>query len=174
MGLFNALARMVQGKPVFQAGDQKTNASPEQQQLAGAHAEHAGVGMQPVAQIALAGPKILPQMYIEEVRCQTPGHEMDCEVTIKNKSQETLELDRVEALGRAIELNVYLQPHQVYELRLYHGPRPTNTSNAECRVFYKKANSDAFCSLHHIEFNKLPDNTFAVSRIRFMPPVRDV
>jgi hypothetical protein len=153
MGFFKTFGNILQGKPVFETPKQ-----PEQIQSS------------PVA----GGPKVVPQAYIERVECRENGRELDCDAIIQNYSNERLELDKVEILGKTQYLNTFIDPGQEYELQLFDDTRPNNTNQNQCNIYYKNAAGDYFCSVHTIEFKQLPDNTYSINYIKFQSPVRDV
>lgn len=152
MGFFNVLGRLIKGQPAFVVEDPKQKTT-----------------LQPTAQSAQpAGPKVYPQVYIEQVRCRMQGAEMDLEVDIHNHSQGQVELDKIEIFGRRQELDIFLRPGEERECNVFEGPRPTTTNQTSCRIFYKDATGDYFASEHYIEFKQEADRTYSVNRIRFV------
>lgn len=150
MGFFKTFSNIVQGKPVFPASDQP----------------------KPAAQ-AGSGPKNIPQAYIERVECRENGHELDCDAVIQNYSNERLELDKAEILGKTLYLNTFIDPGEEYELQLFDDARPSNTYQNQCNIYYKNDAGDYFCSVHNIEFKQLPDKTYSINYIKFQQ-IRDV
>lgn len=165
MGLFGALGRIVQGKPVFEVSHQNQQ-PPASQPVAGEATN--------TTQQAPRGPKVIPQVYVERVECRTEGSHLECELTLQNDAQVTIELEKIELMGSVQYLNAFIRPGEEREYRAFSGNRPNQTYNDRCRIFYKDPSGDYFCSEHHIEFQKLSDNTYTINRIRFMPPVRDI
>ena len=159
MGFLSGLGRLIQGKPVFEAGQ------PSQAGVNGAPAPMPSGGASPSP---AAGPKVYPQVYIERVECRTIGGNMDCDVVIQNYSQGQIELDRIELFGKAQQLDIFLRAGEEREFRVYNGVRPTATNQSSCKVYYKDATGDYFYSEHHIEFRQEADGTYTVNRIRFL------
>lgn len=158
MGFFNAFKNIVLGKPVF--------TTPQQQKQA-EHLAHGGTVPPP-------GPKILPQMVVERVNVQANGHELEVEAIVQNNGAHELLLDKIELLGKTVYLNgVHVSPGEEHEFTAYNGPRPNNTYNGQCLLYYKDESGDYFASQHNIEFNQLPDGTYSINYIRFQN-VRDV
>ncbi len=166
---FEGLKRMAQGKPVFTNEDQndapvyrKEEEQPDDQQ-------------QPaVVQERTAGPKIIPEAIIERIECRIDGSQMTCDFTIKNISKVMVELDKIRLLGTMKELDRQLQPGETREFPVYSGTVMRNNYETRLELHYKDQNGDYFCAIHNIEFEKQPDNTYIVHRVRFVPPVRDV
>lgn len=158
MGFFNAFKNIVLGKPVFEVPAQKPGAQPHQ----------------PAEQSVRTGPKVIPQLYIERISCHTSGDDMSVDVIIQNYSQHELLLDKVTMLGQTHYLNAKsVGPGEEDDLTAYDGDRPENTNDSQCQVFYKNEEGDYFCSVHTVEYEKLPDNSYKVRNIRFSM-IRDV
>ncbi len=152
MGFFKALKNIALGKPVFEAAPQKPG--PQSNQSPG----------QPVA----TGAKVIPQLYIERVSCRISGGDMEVDVVIQNYSKQELYLDKIVMLGQPQSLNSKLvSPGEEDDITAYHGDRPENTNDSQCQIFYKNEEGDYFCSVHTIEYGKLPDNSYMVKNIRF-------
>lgn len=154
MGFFKTFSNILQGKPVFPVQNQP--------------------GQPPQTAPTAGGPKVIPQAYIERVECRVNGTQLDCDAIIQNYSNERIELEKVEILGKTLYLNTFVDPGQEYELQLFDDARPQNTYKNQCNVYYKNAAGDYFCSVHNIEFKQLPDRTYTINYIKFLPPVRDV
>ncbi|HVI69803.1 MAG TPA: hypothetical protein VM581_05120 [Magnetospirillaceae bacterium] len=161
MGFFNAFKNIILGKPVFEATQPPSKKSEAGTQ---AHAPQSGH----------AGPKVIPQMFIERINCHTSGSEMEVDAIIQNYSHEELLLDKIVLLGQTHLLNAKLvSPGEEDDITAFSGHRPTNTYDSQCLLYYKNEAGDYFCSVHTVEFEKLPDNTQAVKNIRFSM-IRDV
>jgi hypothetical protein len=115
-----------------------------------------------------AGPKVYPQVRVERVQCQTPGNNLQCDVYIKNYSSSEVELDRFEFFGGHNDLGTMLRAGESREFRIYNGPRPASTSNSECKIYFKDATGDYFCSENHIQFRQEADHTYSIDRIDYV------
>jgi len=114
-------------------------------------------------------------VYIERIECRTHDNDMEVEVVIQNYAHEELLLDKIMFLGKTLFLNgKQLSPGEEEEATIYEGDRPHSTSGGPCILYYKNEAGDYFASYHNVEYDKLPDNTYKIRYIRFMPPVRDV
>ncbi|HSW81106.1 MAG TPA: hypothetical protein VLG40_01800 [Candidatus Saccharimonas sp.] len=154
MGFFGALGKILQGKPVFTAGQ--------------------GNAAQPGAPVVSStSGKVFPQVSIEHVECRTNGGGMDIDAFIQNYSQGQVQLDKIELFGHTTQVPVFLRPGEDREQRIYDGPRPTATNQPNLELYYKDASGDYFCADHYVEFTQQADRTYTVQRIRFLR-VRDV
>jgi hypothetical protein len=165
MGFFGALARIVQGKPVFEAN--QPNAAPQQPQMPTAATPDQS---QPYA---ASGQKVYPQVGIERTTCHTHGSNMDLDLYIQNHSQAQVDLDRLEILGTSRDLGTFLRPGEEREFRVYSGPRPNNTNMSNVQLYIRNQAGDMFCADFHIEFRQEADHTYTTDRIRYVR-TRDV
>src|SRR6266567_1130900 len=124
MGIFGALGRIVQGKPVFEVKQSPQNGN----------VPAPGQPLQSQPQPRTAGPKVYPQVRIERVQCQTPGNNLQCDIYIKNYSGGEVDIDRFEFFGGHNDLGTVLRPGESREFRIYNGPRPTNPTSANCKI----------------------------------------
>lgn len=100
---------------------------------------------------------------------------MEVEVVIQNYSHEELLLDKITLLGKTLFLNgKRLGPGEEEEETVYEGDRPHHLVGNPCILYYKNEAGDYFASYHTIEYEKLPDATYKIKYITFMPPARDV
>jgi hypothetical protein len=159
MGFFDTLGRLAKGEQPFQ--------NPEEHD--GSHSEGQGNHAQ-----THSGPKHLPEVAIEEFRVHDDGHHMECEASIKNETDKTIELDKVIMLGVKRELDSFLRPHEEREFVIYSGPRPANNYNDDCYLQYKDETGDYFQANHYVELERLQDNTYKIRRIRFIGPIKDI
>lgn len=167
---FESLLRMFKGEPVFNPNDGKEPLSQ------GKPPEHlVEQSQQQAEQTATKGPKLLPQVMIERWQVVEEGGGLHAEFLIKNYSKVPVVLQRIELLGTRDELGRQLDPGEEYEYVFEMHQRPKDQSVRECRVYFKgEYEGDYFCSVHNVEFEKLPDNTYNILRFRFVPPIRDV
>lgn len=167
MGFFGGLMRLAKGEPVFQPPP------PDQRDDPGRPAPLAVPGDPQHA--APTGPKEIPNVYVERYEFNNGSSHLECEFHIKNHSHKPVRLERLEFLGQQYGLNkTYLLPDHEWEYSIHTGHRPTATNFHECKLFFETEDSDDFVAVHSVEYQQLPDRTFTVSHIRFMPPVRDI
>lgn len=161
-GFFESMGRLFKGEPVFNAEDGGNKI-----------VQRAGDPTQS-SPTAPVGPKILPQVMISRWECREQGAGLHCEIMIRNFSQGGVTLDKIELLNVRDELGEHLEPGEEYEYQFNLPNRPRDTHEDECKLYFKNAAGDYFCSVHQIEFEQQADNTYSILRFRFIPPVRDV
>lgn len=165
MGFFSALGKIIQGKPVFEPGQQGKAPTP-------AAGQPAAPAPGP-APVATPGLKVYPRVQITRTVSATQGSNMTVDIYIKNDSLGQVDVDRLDMLGKSSDLGTFLRPGEERQFRVYDGPRPTNTSMANLELNFKDATGDYFCADHTIEFQQQADGTYTTDRIRFIR-TRDV
>lgn len=163
MGFFDALSKIIQGKPVFEVNQNQSQVpqAPDAPQ-------------QPVAPAAPAGPKVYPKIELGRVQCRMSGDDMEVEVEIQNDSAEQLDLDQVRMLGKGHDLGTQLRPGEEREFTLYEGDRPRNTSNSRVDITFRTMpGGDYFQAEFVIDFKQEADGTYSVQRFRPIQ-VRDI
>lgn len=174
---FEVLKRLAQGKPGFEVGDvQQDGKQPKP-----VADEPAIIVQQPKqltdhlgTPIDAHGNKIIPVVVVNEIKCHEAGAAMECWGVLENTSDQTVEVDKVALLGATHEIDHPLRAREEREFLLYKGPRPRNTSQTRAMVQYKNEAGDYFVAEHYIEYDGLPDGTWIVNELRFLPPVRDI
>jgi hypothetical protein len=190
MGIWKSIGRLITGEPVFQPGDQPNQGGTDRpiglpppnangQPMQPGTGNNAGLQNQPVAaaptqNVTSAGPKVLPLVAVQRIEPHMKGDQIEYYFAIENMAEERLELDKIRILNVQRELDNFLNPHEEREFLVYSGLRPTSTAYNQAEIFYKNEHGDYFKSTHHVEFDHQPDNTYTISRVRFVPPVRDV
>lgn len=158
MGFFDALGKIVQGKPVFEVKDDQPKTGAQIQQPT------------PVTQMPnqATGPKVYPLVRIDRLQCETPGNNLQLDVYIKNYSTTDVDVDRFEFFGGNPDLGTFLRPGESREFRVYNGPRPRGSNQRNCKIYFKDATGDYFCSEHSIQFRQMPDGTYSIDRIDYL------
>lgn len=163
MGFFDALSKIVQGKPVFEP-TQNQGATP-QQPVAGAPMP---------AEAAHAGPKVYPRLELGRVQCSMHGDDMEVEVEIKNESEQQLDLDQIRILGTSHDMGTFLRPGEEREFRVFEGDRPRYTNNSRVDISFRTVpGGDYFQAEFVIDFKQESDGTYSVQRFRPIQ-VRDI
>lgn len=158
MGFFSSLGKIVQGKPVFESGQQPSQTT----------------GSTPAAPVPPApGLKVYPHVFINRTTSALEGPNVAIDVYIKNDSLGQVDLDRLEFFGQQHNLATVLRPGEEREFRIYEGPRPTNTNMPNLCLNFKDATGDYFCADHTIDFQQQADRTYTTDRIRYIR-TRDV
>ncbi len=173
MGFFGALLKVAKGEPVFQPPAEGDDFKAERGQAA--LPSHQLDHLQPPASPQHpTGPKVLPNVYIEQVHTHPNGQNLECEFKIRNHSHVPVRLERLEFLGQNYNLNkTTLQPDREWEY-LVHTHRPVSSNYHECKLYFETEDGDDFVSAHTVEYQQLPDHTYNVTHVRFMSPVRDI
>src|SRR3982751_4101356 len=100
MGFFGGLMRMAKGEPVFQPPPLNEQDRPERPTPLGVPGDpHASTPATP------AGPKELPNVYIERFEVNSGSDHLECEFHIHNHSHKPVRLERLEFLGQNYNLN---------------------------------------------------------------------
>lgn len=151
---------MISGKPVF---------------------EEPSVGSAPPPQspapnsVQANGPKYIPQVIIEHVKCELEGTNMTCSLVIKNLSTVEVFLDKVRLVNTTKELDATLRAGESKEFyATYRGPQPTSASYSDCQLEYRDTTGDYFRSSHVAEYNYESTGTYSLKKLRFVGPVRDI
>lgn len=160
--IFESLRRIATGQPVFNQDEVAKNSAPQPTQP-------------PQSSQVPGGPKVLPTVTIIRSLCRNDGPGLECEILVRNQSQQNIRLQRMEFLGLVDELGEFLEPGDEREYTFRFATRPLDTSKNIARLFFHNApEGDYFCADHLLEFEKLADNTYTVHAFRFQPPTRDV
>ncbi len=160
MGFFGTLKKIIEGKPVFDAVDQSKLAS------------HSVETAQ--ATTTSNSSKILPVVRIERTECHDSGAQMTVRCTIRNDSDQEIELDKIRLIGMVRELDTRLRPHESRELVVYSGNRPNNRSYTTAELNYKDMSGDYFQARYVVEFRQESDNTYSIARINLTGSIKDI
>lgn len=172
MGFFDALGKIIQGKPVFEPTDGQTQ--PGQAGQAGQNPQ-VGVPAQPqVAAPVPQGPKTIPVVQIRRVECLDKGSRMELHVDIQNDSREDVMLDKILLLGTVRELDTTLRPGQARQFMVYSGERTQNEPRGYAEVRYRKMDGDYFSAQHAIRGRKESDGFWDVVEFRLQLPIKDL
>jgi hypothetical protein len=164
MGL-GGLWRLLKGEPVFQPPPPPIQETPHAHAL---EPDQTGESPSPHAQ-APAGPKVLPVLRIQEfVECRLEGDNMRCEIRVRNQSTKQLELKGMEFLGHHFPNDRVFSPGGEYEFMVFDGKRPTSTGNQEAELHYRDETGDYFSTRHHVDMEKAGDNTYKITRVRYL------
>jgi hypothetical protein len=165
MGFFDALSKIVQGKPVFEPGQNDGKQIPQ------------AAPVEPVAGLAPAahsGPKEYPHLTLGRVQCYMHGDDMEVEVEVENHSNQQLDLDQIRILGTSHDMGTVLRPGEEREFKVYEGDRPRSTGNSRVEISFRtQPGGDYFQAEFVIDFKQESDGTYTVQRFRFIQ-VRDI
>jgi hypothetical protein len=153
-GFFEAMSRMIQGKPVFTPTDQQ--------------------GGDPLNQPPREQEKTPPQVWIERFECHPSGDRVECYAALKNHSQVNVELDKIHILGSMRELDNFLRPGEEREFLVYSGSVPTTNAYHDADIQYKDPDGKYWVSRIYVDFEQEDDGKWLPNDARFVPPVRDI
>lgn len=172
------LRRLVNGEPIFRAGEDVENPQHVQDKDDWDMPPQAHTAAQqttPAPAPRTGGPKIVPLVTVERVECHPNGSNMGVTVHIRNHAAGDVMIDKITLLGQMRELDRTLQPGEQFEfMNAYNGPRPNNRNYTHCEVQYRDEHGDYFSAVHNAEFDQEPDGTYTINRLRFIPPVKDI
>ena len=160
MGFVGGLARLLQGKPIFEV-------PPESNRKKGIPEEQA----QPNTQ---SGAKVIPTVCIERSEYHNNGSNMQVTASIINHSTQDIELDKINVLGTSRNLNLILHPGDSRECIVFEGERPHNHAYDNAYLQYKDTTGDYFETHHTVEFRQEPDGSYHVYQMRYVGPVKDI
>lgn len=162
MGFFNALGKVLAGKPVFEPQQGGSTAAPTQQPAG------------PIQQTA-AGPKHIPELHLGRVECQVNGERMDVYVDIANRSAEPIFLDDITVLGMRRELQRQLKPGEGRQQFVFSGQRLTNQPSGYAELRFRKvSDGDYFLNYYRYDCTQQRDGGYIIGLFRPTGPTKDV
>lgn len=170
MGFWNAVNKMVQGKPIFE--DQPT----VRDKITGAAEQPQGEAAQnnnPF--VDQHGKKIIPEVRIEHVTSHINGPSFTTTAWIKNVSTLEIELDKITILSNRVEIDRRLRPQEAHEVTLYRGPALKHNHDHKAILQYKIVqNGDYFTAEYTVEFKYESDATYTIKALQPNYGVRDI
>lgn len=170
MGFWNAVNKMVQGKPVFE--DQPT----VRDKITGADEQPQGEatpGNNPF--VDQHGKKIIPEVEVGQVESHVQGETITVTAWIKNLSVFVIELDKITILSRKTEIDRPLSPQQAHEVTLYKGSVLKNDNDHKVILQYKIVENGDYFSVEYVcEFKYESNGTYTVKALRPAYGVRDI
>lgn len=159
-GFFKGMQNILSGKPVFDAASPPSNESALPGQF------------QPQAQ----QPTEIPLVVVERIEyTERNNNEMSLNVHIKNRSNQTVTLQKIELLGNNRGLGIMLQAGGSREItEVYRGPLLPNTGNRHADLEYKGQNGDFFRTVHSLQYRQEASNLYGVVAARFETPIRRI
>ena len=127
------------------------------------------------------GQKIIPEIEVERIKAQPSSDNKSLEIWayIHNLAGFDIELDKYELLGQRGDLNKFLKPGEIFELRMYRGAMPENDSVRKMYIQYKIVGTgDYFQADHTINYKYEQDNQgnkwYMPDSLKLIRPVRDI
>lgn len=172
MGFFDAMKKMVQGKPVFEVDQTEAkkweNSTPDPQQ--NEEKIHRSVRYN-----TADGRKIIPEACFTKVEPRYSGDNIEVWATAQNTSQYPIFLDKCYIFGVKQELDYPLQPGGVREFMIYRGKQRRDDSYKYAELYYKDEGSgDYFCAAHMIQYDHQSDGSYDIVDLDLIRPIKDV
>ena len=127
------------------------------------------------------GQKIIPEIEVERIKAQPSSDNKSLEIWayIHNLASFDIELDKYELLGQWGDLNKFLKPGEIFELRMYRGAMPENDSVRKMYIQYKIVGTgDYFQADHTINYKYEQDSQgnkwYMPDSLKLIRPVRDI
>jgi hypothetical protein len=171
---FEAMKRMIQGKPVFDTPER-----PQEPQVPGAQpitpaTPRPTAPVTPLNTIKKGVDSTFPVVYIKRTSTRINGRQMQVYCRIMNSFHATIALDKIRILNTTRELDCDLRPGEEREFQVYSGPVVTNQQR-EAKLDYKtQREGDYFEAIHDVTFIYHPDKTYTVDEIKLHMPIRDI
>ena len=128
-----------------------------------------------------SGQKIIPEIEVERIKAQPSSDNKSLEIWayIHNLASFDIELDKYELLGQRGDLNKFLKPGEIFELRMYRGAMPENDSVRKMYIQYKIVGTgDYFQADHTINYKYEQDSQgnkwYMPDNLKLIRPVRDI
>ena len=128
-----------------------------------------------------SGQKIIPEIEVERIKAQPSSDNKSLEIWayIHNLASFDIELDKYELLGQRGDLNKFLKPGEIFELRMYRGAMPENDSVRKMYIQYKIVGTgDYFQADHTINYKYEQDSQgnkwYMPDSLKLIRPVRDI
>lgn len=153
MGFLSGLGKMIQGKPVFEAGDQQNLTLNTPQKV--------------------SSPKVVPKVCIIRTECKENNGQMELTVHIKNESQVEVHADNIRIFDKVMQLDRNINPGQTSDFIVYSGPIMHDDNRNKCELKYRKTDGDYFAMQHTVEYG-FAQNAYVVNSIRPVGPVNDI
>jgi len=180
MGFWDVAKRMIQGKPAFEAPQEK----PQKQ------FDEWGDPVEPTTQAddsvgdqervhrnqrVKGGYKVVAEAAIVGVRPHYSGDYVELWARIRNLSHFDIMLDKIYIFGAKQELDYVLTPGNEREFMIYQGKKLMHNSYKYAELYYRDQGSgDYFCAAHMIEYRHESDGSFEVVDLELVRPVKDV
>lgn len=180
MGFWDVTKRVLQGKPGFETPPQDdgwdddaptTDFAEEREEKRAAHTDaSAGNGL-----VDAKGYKHPPVVELTNVKSDISGNHLELWVTIRNRSDRDVKLDKLVLLGTSTGLNYPLAAGEQRVFRSYTGSKLTHDNYKRTELYYKDAASgDYFRVDHLVQYQYEADGTYEVVDFERIEPIRDI
>jgi hypothetical protein len=176
MGFWGVVKRMLQGKPAFEAppetdswdDDKPTIDYAEERQAKRAATDRNNL----FDEKGYKQPPVVELTHVQD----TLNHELyELWVTIMNRSERTVRLDKVTLLGTKYALNYPLAPHAEHAFRVYRGEVVRRDEYKKAELYYcDEASGDYFRADHLVQYKYTMDGVYEIVGFELCQPIRDV
>lgn len=190
MGFFDALGKIVSGKPVFENKNQAQQQNDYWDDHLVPHDDdrdpyvHTAQGqtddkLERVAggkRTDNSGQKIVPELEVIDLDDRyDSGDTMELWGTIRNRAAFEVFVDKIVIFGQTRELDRALASGEQYQFKLCQTKRPTSDAYKKAELYYRdNAAGDYFCAEHLIEYGVDSAGRWEVKNLRLMRPIKDV
>lgn len=163
MGFFDAMGKMIAGKPVFEA--EQTSAD------SGQHGEEVRDG----ARYDENDHKVVAVAEVTRVETHESGANMELWATIENQSNFAIFLDKIVLLGQTTQLDREMRAGESREYRVYRGPQLTHDNYPTAELYYRdEASRDYFLAYHQIMYGSDGKGDYDVRDLKLIRPIKDI
>jgi hypothetical protein len=166
---YEAIKRIIQGKPVYDATD-----NPEAPATDAPDAPPAEAAAEPQSTIQKNDASTFPVVQVTRTESRPNGQTLQIYCTLRNNWQEQVDVDSITLFGNEYKLRISLGPGQEREVVTYNGPLLTSTRGSEAVVIYKTETGDYFEAVHEIHYSYTPEKTYDVTDLSLHLPIRDI
>lgn len=177
MGFWDVLGRIAQGKPAFEAPKPDDNwdddsptvdyAEEREEKRSQAHYAHDLYDDK--------GYKHPPVVEVIHVKPARSGDNLDLWVTIRNQSEREVHLGKMVILGNTFAFNYPLLASDQRVFHVYSGPALRHDHYHKAELYYRdEPTGDYFRADHAIEYHFEHDETYCVTNLQLMKPIKDV
>ncbi|MBC7546928.1 hypothetical protein H7171_04255 [Candidatus Saccharibacteria bacterium] len=159
-GFFQSLKRIVKGEPVYRPDEYDGP-------VAGSSRPESSDAPEAIGAKQASGYKLLPRVYIDEIKCEERGDRMECWAKIRNESEYEVFLDKIHVFGARRELDTNLRKDERREFLIFSDRRPTNAYN-KVELQYRDLEGDYFVGMHDLEARKQGDGSYTIHRIKYI------
>jgi hypothetical protein len=159
-GFFQSLRRMAKGEPIYQPDDYGSSVSSLDQSEGSKEVKAIGAKQ-------ATGRKILPRVFIEDIKCEERGDHIECFAKIRNESEYEVFLHDVHVFGVRREINTKLHEGEHREFLIFNDHRPKNAFH-KVELQYRDLAGDYFVGMHDLEARRLADGTYTIHRIKYV------
>lgn len=199
---FEALKRIIQGKPVYDASNEQPPdvpdgnipSTPEQGSY---DTPNTTAYDAPIAEEAIQGedsettaeshedsehssivkndPRTFPVAFIHRTITKFNGSNMLVYCYIRNAWNESLDLHKIEAFEKETELKRPIHPGEEHEFLIYEGPQLESPAEHLALLAYKTETGDYFEAIHEVTFKfNYVAKSYYVDDIRLRLPIKDI